>query len=180
MRALRRAIDAACAAAAGLAAACVLAIFVAMIAQSLLRRAGVPIGGITDLVGWLTAGAGALALAHSYRQGDFVRVGLLTERLPPRARRWLEVAALAVAAAFVGYLAAWAVAYTHESWRIHDMPTGQLAVPLWIPQSALALGALLLLLAVIEDLAVALRGGVPSYARAAEERRQRGEIGEAP
>jgi TRAP-type C4-dicarboxylate transport system permease small subunit len=175
---LRRVLERLYAAAAGVAAVFVAAIFLLMIAQALFRRAGVQIGGVTDLVGWLTAGAAFLAMAHTFRQADFVRVGLVLERLPVRARRLVELAALTTAAVFVGYLAWWAAAYTYESWQLHDMPTGQLAVPLWIPQSTFALGALLFLVAVLDDLVVSLRGGRASYLRAADQRRQRGDTGE--
>jgi hypothetical protein len=60
------------------------------------------------------------------------------------------------------------------------MPTGQALVPLWLPQSAVALGALLLALAVVQDLVTAARGGQPSYQRALAERRARGDFGEEP
>jgi TRAP-type C4-dicarboxylate transport system permease small subunit len=166
--------------AAGLAALLVLGICVLMVGQSLFRGLGWPTTGVNDVVGWMTAGAASLAMAHSFRNGDFVRVGLLLERLPPGPRRVLEVVALAVAALFSGAFALWAARYTQESWRLHDMPTGQAVVPLWIPQSSLALGALLLLLAVVEDLVTAVRGGQPSYERAIAERRERGDLHEGP
>jgi TRAP-type C4-dicarboxylate transport system permease small subunit len=164
--------------AAGLAGFLVAAICLLMIAQSLFRGLGWPTTGVNDVVGWMTAGAAALAMPHSFRNGDFVRVGLLLERLPPRPRRVLEVVALAIAALFTGAFALWAARYTHESWRLHDMPTGQAVVPLWIPQCSLALGALLLLLAVGQDLLIALRGGQPSYQRALADRRARGDFSE--
>jgi TRAP-type C4-dicarboxylate transport system permease small subunit len=172
----RRLLDGACRGAAWLAACLVLAIFVLMIAQSAFRGLGWSTGGVNDVVGWLTAGAASLAMAHSFRSGDFVRVGLLFERLAPGPRRALELVALTIGAGASGYLALWAAAYVAESWRLHDMPTGQAVVPLWIPQSSLALGAALLLLAVLADLVTVLRGGAPSYERALAERHARGDF----
>ena len=50
-----------------------------------------------------------IALAHTFRHGDLVRVTLLIERLGPDARRLFEATALAIGAVFTGYLAWWAV-----------------------------------------------------------------------
>jgi TRAP-type C4-dicarboxylate transport system permease small subunit len=75
---------------------------------------------------------------------------------------------------------AWAaVIYTWQSWRTHELPqSGTLALPLWIPQSTFALGALLLTLAFVDDLVLSLRGEVPAYRRAAEARRDAGDFSE--
>lgn len=165
-------------AAAYAAAFFVCAIFVLMVAQSVMRETGLPTGGINDVVGWLTAAASFLALAHTFRHGDFVRVTLVFDKTSPAVRHVLEIASLAVAALFVAYLAWWAAAYTYQSWQFKDMPTGQVALPLWIPQLSFVVGALLLCIAVIDELVTTLRGGIPSYTRALMERRTRGEYTE--
>src|SRR4051794_31128772 len=121
-------LDAVYRAAAGVAAGLVLAIAVLMIGQSIFRGLGWPTTGVNDVVGWMTAGAASLAMAHSFRNGDFVRVALLLERLAPSRRRALEVGALVIATLFTGAFALWAARYTLESWRLHDMPTGQAVV----------------------------------------------------
>jgi hypothetical protein len=81
----RRFIDWVFDAAAWLAAAFVFAIFVVMIGGSAMRMLGLPTGGSDDIVAWCCAAAGFLAMAHTFRRGDFVRVVLLLERLEPRA-----------------------------------------------------------------------------------------------
>ena len=95
---MRRMLDLLYNAAAWLAAAAVCTIFVLMIGQSILREFGVSTGGVNDIVGWLTAAAAFLAMAHSFRHGDFVRVTLGMEKARPRTRRALELGSLAVAA----------------------------------------------------------------------------------
>jgi len=175
---MRRMLDLLYNAAAWLAAAAVCTIFVLMIGQSILREFGVSTGGVNDIVGWLTAAAAFLAMAHSFRHGDFVRVTLGMEKARPRTRRALELGSLAVAAVFVGYLAWWAVLYTYQSWQFNEMPTGQVALPLWIPQLSFAVGAILFCIAVLDEFIVALRGGTPSYVRAVEERHARGDYSE--
>jgi TRAP-type C4-dicarboxylate transport system permease small subunit len=165
-------------AAAYAAAFFVCAIFVLMIAQSAMRGLGLPTGGINDVVGWLTAAAAFLAMAHSFRNGDFVRVTLVFDKVSARTARALEILCLLVAAVFVGYLAFWAARYTYQSWEFHDMPTGQVALPLWIPQLSFVAGALLFFIAVVDELFTALAGGTPTYVRAVQERHARGDYSE--
>jgi hypothetical protein len=86
--------------------------------------------------------------------------------------------ARAIATLFVGYLAFWAVRYTYESWQFKDMPTGQIALPMWIPQLSFALGAILLLAVIVDEFLIVLRGGTPNFVRVVEERHARGDYSE--
>lgn len=165
-------------AAAYAAAFFVFAIFVLMIAQSVMRSAGLPTGGINDVVGWFTAAAAFLAMAHAFRNGDFVRVTLVFDKVSARTGRVLELFSLTAAALFVGYLAFWAARYTYQSWEFKDMPTGQVALPLWIPQLSFVAGALLFFVAVVDELIATLRGATPTYVRAVQERHARGDYSE--
>ena len=175
---MRRSLDLIYDAAAALAALCVLAIFVLMIYASIGREFGWRVGTINDLVSWLTAAAAFLAMAKAFRNGDFVRVTLLLEALPPRARRAFEIASLAVAAVAIAYLAWWAAAFTYESWKFNDMANGLLVLPMWIPQTSFVLGSALFLLAVVDELVLVLRGAKPTYVRLVEERHARGDFSE--
>jgi TRAP-type C4-dicarboxylate transport system permease small subunit len=58
------------------------------------------------------------------------------------------------------------------------MANGLIAIPLWIPQSSFVIGALLLFVAVLDELVLVLRGGTPSYVTATEERHRRGDFTE--
>src|SRR5688500_15732502 len=141
-----------------------------MIAQTVMREVGYATSGMDDYVSWLCAGSFFLAMAHSMRHGDFVRVTLLIERFGGRVRRILESGALAVAALFTGYLAWWATKYVYESWQYKEMSTGVIVVPIWIPQLSFTVGAVLLFVAVVDELvAVMLRGRTPVYVAATEE-----------
>lgn len=175
---MRRFLDTLYAAAGALAALCVLAIFVLMIVGSLGRELGWRVGTINDLVAWLCAAAAFLAMAQAFRNGDFVRVTLLLEHLPPRPRRGVEIVSLAIAAVAIGYLAWWAARFTYESWQFNEMPTGLLVVPLWIPQTSFVVGALLFFVAVLDELILVLRGAKPTYVRLVEERHARGDFSE--
>ena len=175
---MRRFLDRLYDAAGVLAGIAVLAIFVVMIGAAVMRQLGFRTGGTDDIVAWLTAAAGFLAMAHTFRHGDFVRVVLLLDRMPAGRRRGFEIACLVVAAAFVAFLALAGVRFVHESYAFNDIANGMIAMPLWIPQLSFAIGALLLEVAVLDELVTVLRGGTPSYVRAVEERHARGDFSE--
>lgn len=175
---MRRALDRLYDAAGYLAAFFVFAIFAVMIASTAMRTLGMRTGGSDDVVSWLTAAAAFYALAHTFKHGDFVRVQLLLERAPPRARRVLEAAALTVATVFLGYLC-WAVTtYVIDSWRFGDMAGGLVVIPIWIPQSSLVVGSALLFVAMVDELVRVLRGARPSYVTAVEQRHAQGDYSE--
>lgn len=160
----------------GLAASFVVLICVCMLGQSVLRELGVRTGAVNDVVAWFCAAAAFLAMAHAFKHGDFVRVTLLLDHLGPRTRHVFEVVSLAIGSVAVGYLAWSACLFTYESWEYNDMAQGLLAIPLWIPQTSFALGAILLWVAVVDELIIVLRGGVPTFVREVEERHARGDF----
>lgn len=173
---MRRTLDWLFEAAAAIAACCVLAIFVLMIVAGVGRQLNVKVSGINDIVSWLCAAAAFFAMAHAFKHGDFVRVTLLLEKLSARARHGLDLVCLAVAAVAVAYLAYSATAFTYESHEFAEMATGLVVIPIWIPQATFVVGSWLLLLAVLDELWIVLRGGKPSYQLAVEERHAKGDF----
>ncbi|KAB2898869.1 MAG: TRAP transporter small permease [Burkholderiaceae bacterium] len=164
-----------------LAAGALGALFIAlicalMIAQSIMRELGLRTGAINDVVAWFCAAAAFFAMAHAFKHGDFVRVTLLLEKLPPRRRRQLEVLSLAIGSVAVAYLAWSACLFTYESWEFNDMAQGLLPLPMWIPQMSFAIGSVLLFIAVLDEFIIVLRGGVPTFVREVEERHARGDF----
>jgi TRAP-type C4-dicarboxylate transport system permease small subunit len=174
----RRLFDGLYAAGGQLAALCVLAILVLMVYASVGRSLDWRVAWINDVVAWLCAAAAFLGMAYSFRNGDFVRVTLILESVSPAARRWLEIASLAIAAVAIGYLAYWAARFTYESWEFNDIAGNMVAIPIWIPQMGFVIGALLLLIAVLDECVCVLRGGKPSYVARVEERHARGDFSE--
>ena len=76
----------------------------------------------------------------------------------------------------VGYLTWSACLFTYESWEFNDIAQGLLPVPMWIPQLSFALGSVLFWVAVVDEFIIVLRGGVPSFVRAVEERHAKGDF----
>ena len=149
---------------------------VLMIAQSILREFGVRTGAVNDVVAWFCAAASFFAMAHAFKHGDFVRVTLLLDQLSAGKRRGLEIVSLGIGTVSVGYLAFWANKFTYDSYVFNEVAQGLLPIPIWIPQASFALGSILLLIAVIDELVIVLRGGKPSYVTAVEERHAKGDF----
>ena len=151
-------------------------IAVLMIGQSILREFRVNTGAVNDVVSWFCAAAAFFAMAHAFKHGDFVRVTLLLDSVNAKVRRAMELTSLAIGSLAVGYLAFWACSFTYESWEFNDIAQGLLPMPMWIPQLSFALGSILLLIAVVDELIIVIRGGVPTFVREVAERHARGDF----
>ena len=161
-----------------LAALCVFAIFALMLAQAFGRELGVLVRGADDIVAWLCAAASFLALGHTFRHGELVRVGLWLDHLGPGGRRVMELFALGVTAAFVAYML-WAVTgFIYESWKFKEVAQGMIVIPIWIPQMSLVVGCAIFLVAVLDELCLVLRKQKPTYQVAEEARRAAGDYSE--
>jgi TRAP-type C4-dicarboxylate transport system permease small subunit len=173
---LRRVLDRTYEVAGDIGAACIALICVLMVVQTLGRQFGFPTGAINDVVSWLCAAAAFLTMAHAFKHGDFVRVTLVLEKVSPAKRRVLELGCLVVATVAVAYLAWWACLFTYQSWQFNELAQGLWAIPIWIPQLSFALGSLLFLMAVIDELVIVARGGVPTFVRLVQERHAKGDF----
>ncbi|MBE0612367.1 MAG: TRAP transporter small permease [Burkholderiales bacterium] len=116
-----------------------------------------------DFAGFCMAASSFLGLAHTYRRNEHIRVSMLVDRLTGGKRRVLEVLCLSVSSFLVGYFAWYAGDMVLTSYQINDVSQGLVAVPLWIPQSGMALGLLIMAIAMLDDLVIVLARGTPSY-----------------
>lgn len=176
---MRRFLDRLYAASGALAAMCLALIAAAMLLQAGMREVGLLFRGADDIVAWLCAASAFLALGHTFRHGELVRVGLIVERLPPRARRPAELVTLALALLVVGYILYAAVRFVYESWQFQEVAQGLIQIPIWIPQTSFVFGAIVFFIAVLDELIVLARGGRTAYQAAEDERRARKDFTEA-
>jgi TRAP-type C4-dicarboxylate transport system permease small subunit len=142
-----------------------IAIFVLMMGLSIGREVGFNIPAGDDFASWCMAALAFLALAHTFKSGELIRVGLVLDHLTGRTRRIIEVGCLLIGSAFVGFFAWHASRMTYDSWRFNDMAQGVLAVPLWIPQLGYSIGLVVLAIAFLDELARVLMGHAPGYER---------------
>lgn len=144
------------------------AVFLALIALLVIaqiagRLAGVLVPGTDDLASFSLTATSFLALAYTFRSGGHIRVTLLVRKAGPAERRRLELGCLAVGASIIGYFAYYLVEMVIDSYRFGEMSMGVLPIPLWIPESSMAIGALVLFVALVDEIAHVARRGVPSY-----------------
>jgi TRAP-type C4-dicarboxylate transport system permease small subunit len=138
-------------------------IFGIMMFMSLGRQVGLNIPAGDDIAAWCMAAMAFLGLAHTFKRGEIIRVGVLIEKVSGRKRWALEIVALGISTAFTLYFTWYAVAMTYDSWRFNDMAQGVLAVPLWIPQLGYSSGLAILAVALIDEMVHVLKGNKPSY-----------------
>lgn len=139
------------------------AIFVLMMLLSAGRPLGLNIPAGDDIVSWCMAAMAFLGLAHTFRHGEMIRVGLIIDLLSERPRWIVEVIALVIGCGFVGFFAWHASMMTYDSWSFHDMAQGVLAVPLWIPQLGYSGGLVILFIAFVDELVHVATGHSPRY-----------------
>ena len=175
---MRRFLDRLYSASGALAALCLASICALMLAQAAGREFGLLIRGADDITSWLCAAAAFLALGHTFRHGELVRVGLFVDMLKPAARRIAEIAALTITALFIGYMAVAVTKFVYESWKFKEVAQGLLKIPIWIPQLCFVFGILIFLVAVLDELVAVIRKQKPAYQLAEEDRRARGDYSE--
>ena len=122
------------------------------------RLLGFNVPGTDAYAGYCMAAAGFLALAHTLKRGEHIRVTLILEHLPPGPQRALELWALGAATLLSALFAYYSVRLSWQSWDFHDVSTGNDATPLWIPQMSMALGAVVLCIGFVDELVLEWRG----------------------
>src|ERR671937_207568 len=90
--------------------------------------------GTDAYAGYCMAACGFLALAHTLKRGEHIRVTLVLERLAGHGRHRLELLALAAATLLAVAFAWYSVRLAWQSYDFNDISTANDATPLWIPQ----------------------------------------------
>jgi TRAP-type C4-dicarboxylate transport system permease small subunit len=162
---LRRALDALYLVSGIAGAIALVGIGVLILVQVVLRQVGGLLPGGDDMTAFTMAACATLPLAYAFRHGAHIRVDLVIGRVRGAARSVMEGVALGLAA-MMALLFAWSsVDLVIDSVEFHEVAQGMLAIPLWLPQSCMAAGTVVFAIALLDDLAVLLAGGEPSYRR---------------
>lgn len=131
-----------------LAGLCIVSIVLLIVAQVVGRQIGVIIPAIEEISGYLLVAACFLGLAHTFNSNSHVRVAILLHHLPIRWRVSLEATVLLMAFGLTVFFCVGFWAMLEDSWQHNVVSSGYLAIPEWIPQSVMFLGAVLFMLAV--------------------------------
>ncbi len=148
---LRRVLDGLYLAGGVLGALFLIAILVLIVAQMVARWTSTTLPGVAEYAGYCMAASSFFALAYALNKGAHIRVSLLLTALG-RHRRIGEIWCYAIGAITAVFFTWYAIDATWLSYKINDISQSQDATPLWIPQLSMALGALLLSLALVDHL----------------------------
>lgn len=155
---MRRTLDRLYDACAALAAAFMVGLLVMVLLSIISRELGFHVRGTDAYAGYLMAGSAFLALAHTLKRGEHIRVTLVLQALTPGARRALEVWSLSAGALLAALLAFYSVRLVWQSHLFNDISTGNDATPLWIPQLAMAAGAVVFAVALVDEWVLEITG----------------------
>ena len=155
---MRKTLDGLYDGAAALAALFMVALLAMVLLSVVGRQLHFNVPGTDAYAGYLMAGAGFLALAHTLKRGEHIRVTLLLSALSGSTRRGLELWALFAASLLAWLFAIYACKLSWQSYTFNDVSTGNDATPLWIPQLSMALGTLVLAVAFIDEFVLEWRG----------------------
>ena len=156
---MRRFLDWLYDAAAWLAALAMIGVLLMVLISIVSRQLGFNVPGTDAYAGYSMAAAGFLALAHTLKKNEHIRVTLLLGRLKGRALRALQMWSLSAAVLLAALFAYYSVRLAWQSHALNDISTGNDATPLWIPQITMAVGTVVLLIAFIDEWLLHLRGG---------------------
>lgn len=138
------------------------------------RLAGIAAHSYDEFAGYCMAASSFLGLAWTLRCNEHIRMTLVLHHVQGKVRRAMALAALAASAVIVGFFAWWTADMVWTSYVLNDVSQGLVPVKLWIPQSGMALGLAILLVAMLDDLLLMVRFGTTSFdaaeaARAADQ-----------
>lgn len=144
--------------AAAVAAFFMVALLVMVLLSVLGRQLHFHLPGTDAYAGYLMAGSGFLALAHTLKRGEHIRVTLLISSLKGRAKKVMELWSYGFASLLALVIAFYSCRLAWQSHGFHDISTSSDGTPLWIPQIAMAVGTLILAIAFIDEFILELLG----------------------
>lgn len=155
---MRRLLDGLYTAAGVLAAVFMVGVLLCVSGAILVRQLSMHIPGLDSYAGYCMAAAGFLALAHTLKKGEHIRVTLLLASLPARGRLRLDCFALMIGTVIAASLAWFSCKLVLDSHTFNDISTGEDATALWIPQLSMAVGTVVFFIAMLDETLCRLRG----------------------
>jgi TRAP-type C4-dicarboxylate transport system permease small subunit len=155
---MRRLLDGIYNGAAALAALFMVGLLLMVLLSIISRQLNFHVPGTDAYAGYLMAASGFLALAHTLKRGEHIRVTLVINALLGRWKKGLEVWALALASLLALLFAFYSCKLAWQSHAFNDISTSSDATPLWLPQLAMAFGAVIFLIAFIDELVLEIQG----------------------
>ena len=112
------------------------------------RIFGFYIRGLAEYSGYCMASASFFALAYTFVEGGHIRITLFLEKLSGLKKKIIEIWCLTVASFFSGYLSFYFIKMLIISYKFQERSEGADEILIWIPQTSVALGAIIFFISV--------------------------------
>ena len=155
---MRKLLDGVYDSAAALAALFMLGLLLMVLLSIVSRQFHFHVPGVDAYAGYLMAASGFLAMAHTLKRGEHIRVTLLLNALRGRWKKGMELFALGLAVFLAVLFAFYSCKLAWQSHVFNDISTGSDATPLWLPQIAMAYGAVIFAVAFIDEALLEIQG----------------------
>ncbi|QEQ96182.1 TRAP transporter small permease [Neptunomonas concharum] len=142
---------------------CIALITLIITSQIVGRLFGFIVPSAEDFSGYALAAATFFGLAYTFREGGHIRVTLVIQNWRPRFRYFQELCVLLFALLLVSFMSFYSVHMVWESYVFEEVSSGYVSVPIWMPQVPVALGVIVLNIAILDDVIAMLRRQSPSY-----------------
>lgn len=119
--------------------------------------------GTDAYAGYCMAAAAFLALAHTFKRGEHIRVTLFLDRFGPTTHRVLQIWSHGAGLVLAALLAWFSARLVWQSFQFNDISQGNDATPLWIPQIAMALGSFVFVIAMADSFLAVLHRHDPRH-----------------
>ena len=110
-----------------------------------------------EIASYMLAMVSFFALGYTLRTGGHIRVTLIFHRFPAKARKWVDVVFVLIGLASLSFFTMWLLDLVIQSYVTKIDSQSQIETPLWIPQSVLVYGTIVLSLALVSRLIRLLR-----------------------
>ena len=105
-----------------------------------------------EIASYMLAMLSFFALGYTLRTGAHIRVTLFFHLFSAKARKWIDAAFVLIALVALSFLTLWLIELVVQSYVTKIDSQSQIETPLWIPQSALVYGTVVLGLALVSRL----------------------------
>lgn len=145
------------------AGVCVVMIMIIILAQVIGRLLGFIIPSAEDVSGYALAASTFFGLAYTLHNGGHVRVTLVIQKFSGRARQVQELIVLIFSFGLACFMTFYCFQMVWESYVFEEVSHGYIPIPIWIPQSSVAIGLLALNIALLDSLIAVIRKQKPAY-----------------
>tara|TARA_R110002096_G_scaffold64920_3_gene158020 strand:- start:8954 stop:9463 length:510 start_codon:yes stop_codon:yes gene_type:complete len=135
----------------GIAAFFLFCILLMIVIQMVARWSGVVVAGLTDIAGYCMAATSFFGLGYAMHKNSHIRVELVLSGMTTD-RRAAEIICTAVSSLLAAAFAWYAIKANYVSFELAEKSQGQDEIFIWIPQLAMSIGTIVLLIALLDRL----------------------------